>query len=129
MVGDETLSVAGIGCRRGCGGDTIAALVRRATRAAGCDVAALAAPAFRGEEPGVRSAARALALPLIVVERAALAAAQPRCVTRSGRAEQAVGFASVAEAAALAAAGPDSTLVLPRISGDGITCAIARGAK
>ena len=119
--------VAGIGCRRGCDGDAIATLVRRASGDAGCDVSALAAPESRGDEPGVQVAARTLALPLIVVDRAALLAVQPRCVTRSARVQDATGFSSVAEAAALAAAGPDATLVLPRIAGGGATCALARG--
>jgi cobalt-precorrin 5A hydrolase len=38
------------------------------------------------------------------------------------------GLASVAEAAALAAAGPDSRLLLPRISGARATCALAISA-
>lgn len=143
MVGDKTVIVvpaksgdfagrpaivAGIGCRPGCDGDAIAALVRRASSTIGCDVSALATPEFRGDEPGMQLAARTLALPLMVVDRAALSAAQPRCVTRSARAQLATGFASVAEAAALAAAGPDSALILPRIAGGGATCALARGA-
>jgi cobalt-precorrin 5A hydrolase len=127
MGGEKTMMVAGIGCRRGCGGDVIAALVQRASRAADCVLSALAAPEFRRDEPGVQLAARTLALPLMVVDRTALAAAQPRCVTRSARAVQATGFASIAEAAALAAAGADAMLILPRIAGGGATCAIAGG--
>ena len=52
-----------------------------------------------------------------------LAAAQPHCVTRSAAAERATGLASVAEAAAIGAGG---VLLLPRLTGAGVTCALAR---
>ena len=126
MVGNEAMIVAGLGCRRDCPADDIVVLVRRAIESAGCTVAALAAPDFRGDEPGVQVAAVSLGLPLTLVDRDGLAAAQSRCVTRSMRAEHATGFASVAEAAALCAAGPDSVLLLPRIAGARATCALAR---
>jgi len=118
--------VAGVGCRRACPAEDIVALVRRAQAIAGCEAAVLAAPEFRAGEPGIEGAAEALALPLAIVDRAALAAAQPRCLTRSARAAEATGFASIAEAAALAAAGPGAVLLLPRIAGAQATCALAR---
>lgn len=127
MVGDKTVIVAGIGCRRGCPAEDIVALVRRAAAEAHCDASALAAPEFRASEPGLLRAAATLALPLLLVDREGLAAAQSRCVTRSQRAEQTTGFTSVAEAAALSAAGPAATLVMARIAGSRATCAIARG--
>ncbi len=117
--------VAGVGCRTGVGGDEIAALVRGAATAAGLTPAALAAPAFRAVEPGVIAAAAVLGLPMIWVAPADLAAAQPRCITRSARAAAAVGVASVAEGCALAAAGADAVLLVPRIAGRHATCAIA----
>ena len=114
--------VAGIGCRRGCPAEAIVALVR-AAEAMAEPVGALAAPAFKRDEPGLQQAADRLGIPLLFVEDAALAAAQARCVTRSEAAERATGFASVAEAAALGAGG---VLVLPRLTGAGVTCALAR---
>jgi len=118
--------VAGVGCRRDCPAEEVVALVRRALAIARCEASALAVPAFRADEPGPRLAAKALQLPLAIVDGAALAAAQPRCLTHSTRAAEATGFASVAEAAALAAAGPGATLLLPRIAGTRATCALAR---
>jgi cobalt-precorrin 5A hydrolase len=118
--------VAGVGCRRDCPAGDVVALVRRAMASAGCAVSALAAPEFRRDEPGVRRAAASLGLPLTLVDRDALAAAQSRCVTHSIHAEHAFGLASIAEAAALCAAGPESVLVLPRIAGARATCALAR---
>jgi cobalt-precorrin 5A hydrolase len=126
MVGGEAVIVAGIGCRRACAAADIVALVRRALATADAAAAVLAAPDFRSDEPGTALAARSLGLPLTFVERELLAAAEPRCATRSARAAETTGLASVAEAAALAAAGPGATLVLPRIAGPRVTCALAR---
>ncbi|UKJ75243.1 cobalamin biosynthesis protein [Azospirillum brasilense] len=121
---------AGIGCRAGCPGDEIAGLVRAAFAEAALDEAArravqLAAPMHKRNEAGVADAARLLALPLRFVDDSALAAVQDRVQTCSARVEAAVGVASVAEAAALAAAGPGSTLLLPRRSTPRATCALA----
>jgi cobalamin biosynthesis protein CbiG len=74
----------------------------------------------RGATP---EAAARLGLPLLFVDDAALRAAQPHCVTRSAAAERATGFASVAEAAAI---GMGGVLLLPRLAGAGVTCAVAR---
>jgi cobalamin biosynthesis protein CbiG len=122
MVGGEAVIVAGIGCRRGCPAEAIVTLVRRA-EALGEKAEVLAAPAFKQDEPGLREAAALLGLALILEDEATLAAAQARCVTRSAAAERATGFASVAEAAALGAAG---VLLVPRLAGVGVTCALAR---
>ncbi len=117
--------IAGIGCRKGCAAEEIAALVQRAAALSGCEPTALAAPDFKADEAGLQAAAFLLGLALLPVSAADLAAAQPRCVTRSARAEAATGTASVAEGSALAAAGPDSRLRLPRIASACATCAIA----
>ncbi len=114
--------VAGIGCRRGCPAESIVALVR-AAEAMAESVDALAAPAFKRDEQGLREAADRLGLPLLFVEDATLAVAQAHCVTRSEAAEQATGFASIAEAAAMGAGG---VLLMPRLTGAGVTCALAR---
>jgi cobalt-precorrin 5A hydrolase len=55
-----------------------------------------------------------------------LEAASSRTQSSSPRVKALMGVPSVAEAAALAAAGPKSTLVLPRIAVGPVTCAIAR---
>jgi cobalamin biosynthesis protein CbiG len=124
MGGDETMSgrvIAGIGCRRGCAAGDILRVLERAGRT----VAAIAVPAFKADEPGVREAARLLGVPVIRVDDAALAQAQARCVTRSRAAVRATGFASIAEGSALAASGPHGRLVLARIGEGGATCALA----
>jgi cobalt-precorrin 5A hydrolase len=119
--------VAGIGCRRLCPAEDIMDLVHQASAQAGRRATALAAPAFKDAEPGLHEAAARLGLPLLRVADAALRQAQPACPTRSPAAMRATGFASVAEAAALAAAGPGGRLVLARIANGRATCALAEG--
>jgi cobalt-precorrin 5A hydrolase len=63
------------------------------------------------------------------VTRAALRGAQGRCLTRSDIAREATGFASVAEACALAAAGDAGRLILPRIANARATCALAEDSS
>lgn len=120
--------IAGVGLRRGCPAEEIAALVRRACAEAGRSVSALAAPAFRRDEAGLGGAAAQLGVGLLWVEREALEAVQARCPTRSVAAERMVGISSVAEGSALAAAGPGGRLLLARIAAPRSTCALAEAA-
>jgi cobalt-precorrin 5A hydrolase len=120
MVGGEAVIVAGIGCRRGCPADEILAVLARA-EAMSRRVDALAAPAFKRGEAGLREAAARRGVPLLFVADEVLAAAQARCPTVSETAFRATGFASVAEAAAIGAQG---LLLLPRVNGARATCAI-----
>ena len=117
--------VAGIGCRTEVTAEAILALLRAASRNGRPD--ALAVPAFRRNEPGVAEAANRLNIPILWVERYALKGEQGRCLTHSARAEAEVGLSCIAEAAALSGAGAGSRLVLPRIAGGGVTCALAEG--
>ncbi len=108
---------AGIGCRRGCSAAESVARIQAAGRPD-----RLAAPEFKRHEAGIQDAAAQLGLPLIFVPDAAMEAAQPHCLTRSAAAERATGYASIAEAAALAAGG---ALLGPRIASANATCALA----
>ncbi len=127
MGGDEAMRrvIAGIGFRADIEAGDIVAVVREAVARAGCAADALAVPDFKAHEAGVRAAADALGLPIILVPRAALQGAQGRCLTRSAAAQRATGLASVAEAAALAAGGAAARLLLPRVSLARATCALA----
>ncbi|GBQ64733.1 cobalamin biosynthesis protein CbiG [Ameyamaea chiangmaiensis NBRC 103196] len=116
--------VLGIGARPGVRAADVLTLAR-SLPLEGCDRMAL--PFFRAEEPGLREAARVLALEVVVVDAASLRAVQPYCATRSVAAERATGFASVAEGCALAAAGIEAWLVMPRRDGRGVTGALACG--
>lgn len=77
-------------------------------------------------EAGLIAAADELGMPLHFLSLEALRAMTDRVATRSQAAEKALGVPSVAEASALAGCGSGGHLLLPRITGDGVTCAIAK---
>lgn len=117
----------GVGCRKGCPAEAIRALVAEVRDAAGAACpACLVSIADKSDEPGLAAAAAALGLDLRFLPRDALRAALPGVLTRSAAAEARFGVASVAEAAALAGAGPGARLVVPRVARDGATAAAAR---
>ena len=120
-----SIVVAGLGFRRDCPAAELLSILGDARVRAGRNVDVLAVPDFKADEPGVREAAKTLGLPLIRVGREALRGEQGRCLTNSEVARRATGFASVAEAAALAAAGAGGTLLLPRIASATATCVLA----
>lgn len=119
---------AGIGCRQAAPASDVVAAVRAAEARAGVMASVLAVPVFRAMLPGVADAAAALALDLRVVDAAAMDAVQDRCLTRSAVALRETGFAAVAEAAALAGAGPGARLLGPRLAVGQATCALAESA-
>lgn len=115
------MRVAGLGFR---GAATVASLGDALQRAGG-KVDALATADVKAHLPAIVALAKALGLPLLAISREGMAAEQT--LTHSSFVEHKFGTGSVAEAAALAAAGPGARLVGPRsISGDGLaTAAIA----
>jgi len=117
------MRVAGIGFR---GAASVTSLLDAIARAGGgADL--LATAAAKVEAPVARALAAELGVPLRGVPRESLAA--EKVLTHSTRVAQRFGTGSVAEAAALAAAGPGARLLGPRaVSGDGLaTAAIAVG--
>ncbi|MGA8652722.1 MAG: cobalamin biosynthesis protein [Xanthobacteraceae bacterium] len=76
----------------------------------------------------MRTAAERLGLSLLIVPELELAAAGDRIQTRSERVMAVAGVGSVAEAAALAAAGPAGSLIVPRLVLGAATCALAASA-
>lgn len=134
MAGEQAVShlVAGIGLRPGTGEAEIRDCLAQALAQAGvaaADLGRLATVAARGAEPGLLALARETALALTLIPDEALAGFEASCATRSTRIAGLYGVGSVAEAAALAAAGPGAALVLPRIATARVTCALARGAN
>jgi cobalt-precorrin 5A hydrolase len=125
---DQAMIVAGVGCRKGASADDIGAVIGDALARAGVSATALdliAAPELKRGERGIVVAAAALGVPLVLLPRAELEAAGARVQTRSERVLEMTGVPSVAEAAALAAAGPQARLILPRIAAATATCALA----
>ena len=119
----------GVGCRKGCPADVVEALVRRALgRTANATPTGLFTVADKEGEPGLAEAAGSLGLGLTYLSRDMLREREANIRTHSPHAERVLGIPSVAEAAALAGAGPGSVLIVPRIAADGATCAIARVA-
>jgi cobalt-precorrin 5A hydrolase len=124
----QTMIVAGIGCRRGTPAAAIAAVIDAALACAGVGKDALdiiAAPAAKGHEPGIAATASALGVALVLVPSSELETAGERAVTRSQRVVALMGVPSVAEAAALAAAGATARLLVSRIAIGPATCALA----
>ena len=114
--------VAGFGFRAAA---SVASLQDALAAAGGARVGALATADDKAATPAFRAFAAALGLPVLTVDAAAIAA-QPTA-TSSAAALAARGTGSLAEAAALAAAGPNARLLTPRvISQDRMaSCALA----
>ncbi|MGJ5045120.1 MULTISPECIES: cobalamin biosynthesis protein [unclassified Bradyrhizobium] len=120
----------GIGCRRAADVADIEAVIAHAlslARLAPADVAVLATAADKASEPGVICAAQRLGRPLVAIASADMAAVADRAITRSDRVRCLKGVPSVAETAALAAAGVNARLILVRVANAVATCAVAEG--
>lgn len=124
----EAVIVAGIGCRKGASAAEIDAALETALERAGRPLARIelmATSATKSDEPGIAAAAAARGLRLIHVAQPDLETASARGATWSARVLALAGVPSVAEAAALAAAGSRARLILPRIVVGPVTCALA----
>ncbi|WP_240782544.1 cobalamin biosynthesis protein [Roseococcus sp. SYP-B2431] len=116
--------VAGIGCRRGATAEDVLAAIDAAMAATGRARQALACLATipqKAEEAGIAAAARQLGIGLTIVDNAADFAGP----TESRCSRATTGLGSVAESAALAAAGSGAHLLAPRSSTSRATCALA----
>jgi cobalt-precorrin 5A hydrolase len=128
MALDQAVIVAGIGCRRGTSAPEIEAAIRAALAQAGVAAGALSAiatTAAKHDEAGIESAAASFGIHVVLVPDMELKAAGERTKTRSERVLMLTGVPSVAEAAALAAAGPSARLISPRLVLGSATCALA----
>jgi cobalt-precorrin 5A hydrolase len=124
----QAMIVAGVGCRKGASAEDIGAVIGDALARAGFSATALdliAAPELKRGERGIVVAAAALGVPLVLITKDELEAAGARAQTRSERVLALTGVPSVAEAAALAAAGPQARLIVPRTAAGTATCALA----
>lgn len=118
----------GIGCRKGCRAEDVETLVEEALRRATLPREAslkLYSCLHKESEPGLLLAAENLGLPLVFLPKDVLARMNDRVLSFSEKSLELFGIASVCEAAALAGAGPDSFLMLPRITNANVSCAIA----
>jgi cobalt-precorrin 5A hydrolase len=128
MASEEAMIVAGIGCKRGALPQDIVSLILAVL--ATFDIArenldAIATEASKADECGIANAARSLSVRLIRCSIADLDRAADKVVTRSSRVQALKGVPSIAEAAALVAAGDNARLLGARVATDKVTCAIA----
>jgi cobalt-precorrin 5A hydrolase len=127
---DQVMIIAGIGCRRSVSVVQVqaaidAALAQNAlTRQ---QLGQIALSATKEAEAGVHGVAAARGVRVVLVSQHALEAASHRTLTLSLRSIAAMNVPSVAEAAALAAAGPRGRLLSSRVTKGPVTCALAEG--
>ena len=124
--------VAGVGCKRGTAAPDIEAAIRAALAHAGltaAELTAIATSSGKGAEPGIAAAAAKLGVRIVPISELELKAAGARVTTRSERVLALTGVPSLAEAAALAAAGPTAHLVAARLFVGAATCALASSER
>ncbi|MFD2235415.1 cobalamin biosynthesis protein [Phaeospirillum tilakii] len=118
----------GIGCRPGLAPATLDAALAAFAARHRLDLATLAGLATleaRAGEPALVALAGRLGLPLRAFSAARLEQETPRLATPSARVFALTGCHGVAEAAALAAAGPAAILRIPRAAFAAVTLAVA----
>jgi len=124
----EAMMVAGIGSRKGVGVEDVLAAIETALEAHGLAMTALSAlatAALKKDEAAIAAAGRALNLPVIIVDDAALRGVSEETLSHSDLSQEVAGMPSVSEASALAVAGAGAKLLGPRIVLGPVTCAIA----
>jgi cobalt-precorrin 5A hydrolase len=128
MVVGEAVIVAGIGSRKGVTVDEVLVAIDAALAAHGLtrgDLDLLATARLKENEPAFAAASHVLGFQLVIVDEHALGEASHRTLTHSSLSAAHAGTPSVSEASALAASGPDSRLLGPRVAVGAVTCAIA----
>ncbi len=119
--------IVGVGCRKGCAAQAIIEAIRHALslmEIAPQDVRFLASADIKAEEPGLRQAAKELAMPLRLIPSEEIRACT-RDFNPTPLAERRINLPAVAEPVALLA-GRRTTLILPKTKQNGVTVAIAR---
>lgn len=129
---DETMMVAGIGCRKGASVEDVLAAVDAALEAHALlptALSALATAKFKQNEAAILAAGRQLGIPVLLADDAALRAVSLRTLTQSPASLAVSGAPSVSETAALAGAGQHARLLGPRTVLGPVTCAIAANGE
>lgn len=127
LVFHPTTLAVGIGCERGASAQEVADLVAQTMQAQNLSPDAIACYAsieLKEDEPAITSLADRAHGRFFTAEE--LAQQSERIANPSVLVKRETGTPSVAEAAALAAAGPDSELIVEKTKSKRATCAIAR---
>ena len=120
--------VLGLGCERNTQPEEVIALAEQAIAHAGagkCDVAFVASLDARADEPAIHAAGRHFSVPVRFFDAATLEAEATRLQNPSEVVFAYTGCHGVAEGAALAGAGRDAVLLVPKIRSARATAAIA----
>lgn len=118
----------GVGCERGCDPQELLTLVEAVLNAAEIssgDLAGIYSIDARVSEAGIVLLAERWGLPFICFDAVTLEEQTPRLANPSRRVFELTGSHGVAEAAALAAAGPDGQLVVGKTKSAHATAALA----
>lgn len=118
----------GLGCERGCPPSELLALVEQVLSGViedGSHLTGVFTIDQRRDEPAMLDVATSLGVPLQTFDAATLEAMTPRLLTPSARVFALVGCHGVAEAAALAGAGPNSRLIVGKTKSAHATAALA----
>ena len=124
--------VIGLGVAQTASGREAADAAMQALVVAGLQDAAVLAIATifgRAEHPAVRAVASYFGVSVIVFDAARLEEETPRLANPSTALFERIGCHGVAEAAALAATGPDGALVVEKTKSGGVTIAVAEAAR
>jgi len=124
----KAVIVAGVGCRRGAATQDIENALHAALKRAGVgadDLTAIATGEAKQGERGIETVAAKLGVKLMLISDGELKAAGARATTRSDRVLALIGLPSLAEAAALAAAGSSARLIVSRLIVGTAACALA----
>ena len=127
-----TVLALGIGGASDATADAMLRLVEAILAQHGIDrrtIACVATIDRKRDARAIQAVAHALGVPLRVFTAARLNDEAPRLLNPSDAVLREVGCPGVAEGAALAAAGPDAVLLVPKTRGAGVTCAIAGPAS
>ncbi|SEW38429.1 cobalt-precorrin 5A hydrolase / precorrin-3B C17-methyltransferase [Cognatiyoonia koreensis] len=132
MVYHPQRYVLGLGCARNANAEDVWRLLSETLHEAGLAPGALAAVAtidLKADEPAIIAAAARLGVPLRVFTANELESEAGRLENPSEVVFAEVGCHGVSEGAALATAGPDATLSIPKRKSATATCAVARAPK
>lgn len=129
LVFHPPVLAVGVGCERGAASEEVIALIAFALENAGLSahsVACFASLDIKADEAAVHAAAGHFGVPARFFDAPTLEAESPRLANPSDLVFRETGCHGVAEGAALAAAGSDAALIVPKIKAARVTCAIAR---
>ncbi|MFT6223435.1 MAG: cobalt-precorrin 5A hydrolase/precorrin-3B C17-methyltransferase [Paracoccaceae bacterium] len=128
LVFHPQVVTVGVGCARNCPPEELAALVHTTLTEAGIATGAvhsINSLDLKADEPAMNRLAAALDVPFRLFDAPTLEAMTPRLATPSEVVFAEVGTHGVAEAAALAQAGPEATLLATKRKTANATCALA----